>query len=50
MIDQLAIVDGDPRHPEAFRLLQASHKLLSELFPQDDIYALSLDELCEENV
>ena len=50
MIDQLASVDGDPRHPEAFRLLQASHKLLSKLFPQDDIYALSLDELCEENV
>ena len=50
MIDRLAIVDGDPRHPEAFRLLQASHKLLSKLFPQDDIYALSVDELCESNV
>ena len=50
MIDRLAIVDGNPRHPEAFRLLQASHKLLSKLFPQDDIYALSVDELCESNV
>ena len=50
MMDQLMIVDGDPRHPEAFRLLQESHKLLSELFPQDDIYALSVEELCKDNV
>ena len=50
MTGQIEIVASDPRHPEALSLLEASQNLLSELFPQDDIYALSLDELCADNV
>lgn len=41
---------GDPRDPEATRLLEASHALMQDLFPADDIYALDITELCAPDI
>ena len=41
---------GDPHHPQATALLQASHALMQELFPSDSNHYLSVDDLCARNI
>ncbi|MCG6904618.1 MAG: GNAT family N-acetyltransferase [Rhodobacter sp.] len=42
----VAVRIGDPRHPQATALLQASHALMESLFPSDSNHYLSIDDLC----
>jgi len=41
---------GDPRSPGANALLTASHAYLSELYPPEDNYFLSIDALCTPDI
>jgi len=41
---------GDPHDPQATALLKASHALMQELFPPEDNFFLSIDDLCEPNI
>lgn len=41
---------GDPRHPEARALLQASHQLMEEMFDAEDNHFLSIDALCGPDI
>jgi putative acetyltransferase len=41
---------GDPRHPEARALLEASHRLMQGLFPPEDHFFLSIDDLCADDI
>lgn len=41
---------GDPHDPQATALLEASHALMQELFPPEDNFFLSIDDLCEPNI
>ena len=50
MIDGLVVSLGDPRHHDVILLLKGSQKLLLKLFPVEDNYAFSVDELCAHNV
>lgn len=50
MIDRVVVSLGDPNHQEAILLLKESQSLLLKLFPIEDNYAFSIDELCAENV
>lgn len=40
----------DPHHPQATALLQASHALMQDLFPPEDNFFLSIDDLCADNI
>lgn len=42
----MIIAPGDPRHPEATALLEASHALMQSLFAQESCHFLSIDALC----
>jgi len=44
------VVLGDPRHPEATALLEASHALMQSLFPAEDNHYLSIDKLCVPSI
>ncbi|QDY69554.1 GNAT family N-acetyltransferase [Qingshengfaniella alkalisoli] len=46
----LTIRQGDPRHPQATALLEASHALMQSLFPAESNFYLSIDALCEESI
>ncbi len=46
----VTVEPGDPRHPQASALLQASHALMQELFPSDSNHFLSIDELCAPGI
>lgn len=46
----LAIEPADPREPRTRALLAASHALMRELFPPEDIYALETDALCAPGI
>lgn len=46
----LIVTRGNPRDPQAARLLQSSHALMQELFPVEDIYALDIEELCAPDI
>lgn len=37
---------GDPHHPQAKVLLEASHALMQSLYPAESNHALSVDDLC----
>jgi putative acetyltransferase len=50
MIDNVVVSLGDPKHHEVILLLKESQNLLIKLFPLEDNYAFSIDELCAENV
>ncbi len=44
------VLPGDPHHPEATALLQASHALMQELFPPEDNFFLEIDDLCAPEI
>lgn len=46
----LSVQKGDPRSPEATRLLQASHALMNELFPAESCHYLEIEELCTPDI
>lgn len=46
----ITIETGNPRDPEATKLLQASHALMQELFDPEANHFLSIDALCEPNI
>ncbi|SLN59805.1 putative N-acetyltransferase YsnE [Roseovarius litorisediminis] len=46
----LVVEKADPHAAQATALLRASHALMDELFPADDIYALSIDDLCAPDI
>ena len=46
----VTVEPGDPRHPGATALLQASHALMQDLFPSDSNHFLSIDELCAPGI
>ena len=50
MIENVVVSLGDPKHHEVILLLKESQNLLIKLFPREDNYAFSIDELCAENV
>ena len=50
MIHGVLISLGNPNAPDAAKLIEASHNLILDLFPAEDNYALSTDELCAKNV
>ncbi|TDT73911.1 putative acetyltransferase [Litoreibacter halocynthiae] len=41
---------GDPRDPQVTALLQASHALMTSLFPPEENHYLSIDALCAPEV
>lgn len=41
---------ASPRHPEIRNLLQASHDLMSSLFPAEANHFLSIDALCDARI
>ncbi|MHA7850462.1 GNAT family N-acetyltransferase [Roseovarius sp.] len=46
----LSVEPGDPRAPGPRALLEASHALMHALFPTEECYGLSIDDLCGEDV
>lgn len=46
----VTVEPGDPRHPQATALLQASHALMQSLFPPEDNHYLSIDALCTDDI
>lgn len=46
----IAFEAGDPLHPQARALLEASHALVGELFPAEANHYLSLDALTADDV
>jgi putative acetyltransferase len=40
----------DPHDPQATALLQQSHALMTSLFPPEDNFYLSIDDLCADNI
>jgi len=42
----IEVVRGDPRDAQAAALLKASHALMQSLFPPEDNFFLSIDDLC----
>ena len=42
----LTVRPGDPRSPEGTALLTASHAYLASLYPPEDNFFLSIDDLC----
>ncbi|WP_323780542.1 GNAT family N-acetyltransferase [Thalassovita sp.] len=41
---------SDPHQPQATALLQQSHALMQSLFPPEDNFFLSIDDLCASNI
>lgn len=41
---------GNPRDPQATALLEASHALMQALFPPEDNFFLSIDDLCTPDI
>ncbi len=46
----IRIVIGDPHHPEATALLEASHALMESLFPSEANHYLSIDALTAPHI
>lgn len=46
----IIVEQTDPHAPQATALLQQSHALLQELFPPEDNFFLSIDDLCAPNI
>jgi len=47
---KITVEPGDPHHPEAAALLQASHALMQSLYPAESNHFLALDDLNAENI
>lgn len=50
MHSPLIVTPGDPRDPQAARLLQASHDLMQSLFPPEDNHYLSIEALLAPHI
>ena len=46
----IEVVEGDPRHPDATRLLKSSHALMEASFPSGSNHYLSIDDLVADNI
>ncbi|VAV96524.1 IAA acetyltransferase [hydrothermal vent metagenome] len=46
----LVVEPGDPREPKANALLRSSHALMQELYPPENNYFLSVDDLCGPDI
>ena len=46
----VTVTPGDPRAPDARRLLEASHAYLLSKYPPEDSFALSVDELAGPHI
>ena len=46
----ITVAPGDPRHPDATRLLKASHALMEASFPAQSNHYLSIDDLCTDDI
>jgi putative acetyltransferase len=46
----ISVRRGDPRSPEGRALLEASQALLRALYPPEDNFFLSIDELCAPHI
>lgn len=46
----IKITKSDPHDPQITALLQASHALMQSLFPPEDNFFLSIDDLCAEHI
>lgn len=46
----LVVEPADPRAPGPRALLQASHALMQDRFPPEDIYALDIEDLCTPDI
>ena len=46
----LILARTDPHDPQATALLKASHAMMQSLFPPEDNFFLSIDDLCAENI
>jgi putative acetyltransferase len=42
----LTVQQGDPKDPAVTKLLEASHALMNDLFPNDSCHYLEVDDLC----
>lgn len=46
----ITVSKGDPRDPAVTALLEASHALMQSLFPPEDNFYLSIDDLCGPSI
>ncbi len=46
----IIVVHTDPHDPQATALLHQSHALMQSLFPPEDNFYLSIDDLCADNI
>ncbi len=46
----ITVAPGDPRSPDASALLRASHELHRSLYPPEQVFALSIDDLCAPEI
>ncbi|CUH66208.1 putative N-acetyltransferase YsnE [Thalassovita gelatinovora] len=46
----IIVEQSDPHAPQATALLQQSHALMQSLFPPEDNFFLSIDDLCAPNI
>lgn len=46
----IIVARTDPHDPQATALLQASHALMESLFPAEDNFYLSVDDLCADTI
>ena len=46
----IIVARTDPHDPQATALLQQSHALMQNLFPPEDNFYLSIDDLCADTI
>lgn len=46
----IIVARTDPHDPQATALLQSSHALMQSLFPPEDNFYMSIDDLCADNI
>jgi len=46
----IIVAATDPHDPQATALLRQSHALMQSLFPPEDNFYLSIDDLCADNI
>jgi putative acetyltransferase len=46
----IVVEPGNPHDPQATALLRASHALMQQMFPPEDNYFLSIDDLCQPGI
>ena len=47
---RVCIEYASPRHPDIKKILQSSHQLMQDLYPDETNSYLSIDELCSPNI